>query len=129
MERDDFACTICGDDQNTLNVHHCYYGKRKDPWDYDNEHLITLCQTCHLDVEKKREEILKTMNWEIPIETLHRIATIGFSMNRCLFDSLAGGLSRIGDDEYLERRAHCFRDAANRLIEMAEELELEAIAQ
>ena len=30
-----------------LNVHHKYYVNGKNPWEYDDEALITLCQDCH----------------------------------------------------------------------------------
>lgn len=32
---------------NALNVHHRYYVDGKNPWEYDNDALITLCQDCH----------------------------------------------------------------------------------
>jgi hypothetical protein len=28
-------------------VHHTYYDGWKDPWDYDDESLRTLCENCH----------------------------------------------------------------------------------
>ena len=31
----------------SLNVHHRYYINGKNPWEYDNDALITLCQDCH----------------------------------------------------------------------------------
>lgn len=47
MERDDFQCTFCGDRTTTLNVHHKYYDKGKNPWEYPEESLLTLCEHCH----------------------------------------------------------------------------------
>ena len=47
MQRDDFHCTVCGDGENTLNVHHCYYEGGKPPWDYPDASLITICESCH----------------------------------------------------------------------------------
>lgn len=46
MERDEYACRQCGDSENTLNVHHCYYDD-KEPWDYESSSLLTLCEDCH----------------------------------------------------------------------------------
>jgi hypothetical protein len=54
FQRDNFICQDCGDNTNTLHVHHLKYEK-KDPWDYDNNDLITLCETCHKDREDKKE--------------------------------------------------------------------------
>jgi hypothetical protein len=46
LDRDDWACQSCGDSESTLHVHHKIY-KKCDPWDYPDEVLITLCETCH----------------------------------------------------------------------------------
>lgn len=46
FNRDGFVCFHCGDDKNTLHVHHeMYIGK--DPWDTPDELLTTLCEDCH----------------------------------------------------------------------------------
>ena len=47
MERDDFTCQECKNTEKTLHVHHKQYEKGKDPWDYLDENLITLCKDCH----------------------------------------------------------------------------------
>lgn len=51
MKRDKFCCTSCGDDEKTLNVHHCtVYRKDAKPWEYKNSELTTLCESCHEDI-------------------------------------------------------------------------------
>jgi hypothetical protein len=47
MERDDFRCQVCFDDEVTLNVHHGFYKKVNEPWDYPDSSLVTLCEDCH----------------------------------------------------------------------------------
>lgn len=47
MQRDEFFCHSCSDNQGTLNVHHLSYKKNYNLWDYDNSDLITLCEFCH----------------------------------------------------------------------------------
>ena len=59
MQRDDFKCQICGGGDKTLNVHHLYYDKNKDYWDYTDEGLITLCEDCH---EKEHGEYKDGLN-------------------------------------------------------------------
>lgn len=49
FSRDNFTCTKCGDDKNTLHVHHLKYSG--NPWDVSNESLITTCQRCHSLIE------------------------------------------------------------------------------
>jgi len=58
LERDNWFCQACFDDEETLHVHHTKYIKGRKVWDYDNDDLITYCNTCHqtvhelMDVEK-----------------------------------------------------------------------------
>lgn len=47
MERDEFMCQNCFDNESTLNVHHKYYIAGNKPWEYPDELLITLCKECH----------------------------------------------------------------------------------
>ena len=61
MERDGWECTNCGDKEKTLHVHHKKYLKGKDPWDYDNDLLETLCEPCH-EREGKKPGYVKEIN-------------------------------------------------------------------
>lgn len=47
FERDGWKCRACQDEKSTLHVHHLVYEKGKEPWDYDNAKLVTLCEECH----------------------------------------------------------------------------------
>lgn len=47
LERDKFTCTSCLSEDQTLHVHHLYYVKGAEPWDYPSSSLITLCHECH----------------------------------------------------------------------------------
>lgn len=42
-----FKCEDCKDDDETLTVHHSYYEKGKEPWEYPDESLHCLCSGCH----------------------------------------------------------------------------------
>jgi len=57
MQRDEFTCMVCGETESTLNVHHHYYDKGKDPWDYEDNALITMCEDCHESEKNRRKEI------------------------------------------------------------------------
>jgi hypothetical protein len=54
LERDEWHCQQCGNAKETLHVHHRYYEKGKEPWDYPLEALITLCEFCH---EGEKEQL------------------------------------------------------------------------
>lgn len=47
LNRDGFKCRLCSSTETTLHVHHLRYIRGRDPWDYGNASLITLCQDCH----------------------------------------------------------------------------------
>jgi len=53
LSRDDWTCQRCHDTQKTLHVHHIKYFNTKEPWEIDEDYLITLCSECH---EDEREE-------------------------------------------------------------------------
>lgn len=62
----DFACESCGDKDNTLHVHHPYYAKGKQPWEYDN--LVCLCERCHSNVEREMHYIAEVFAGMSPSE-------------------------------------------------------------
>lgn len=47
LERDKWTCLICDSKDKTLHVHHGYYKRGVDPWDYPDWSLKTLCSPCH----------------------------------------------------------------------------------
>lgn len=49
LERDMWSCRLCGDSISTLHVHHKKY--KGDPWDVNNDDLITYCKYCHSIIE------------------------------------------------------------------------------
>lgn len=60
--RDNYKCRYCGSEYN-LQVHHKYYNKYPNgvkvlSWDYPNDALITLCDSCHEKVHKTK--VIKT---------------------------------------------------------------------
>lgn len=56
FKRDKFKCKKCGDTDTQLHVHHKEYIDGNDPWEYDNKYLVTLCEDCHSQIERIKEE-------------------------------------------------------------------------
>ena len=46
LKRDNCTCQWCGSTHN-LQVHHHYYVWGREPWEYDDKALITVCRRCH----------------------------------------------------------------------------------
>lgn len=53
MEYAKFRCQICGAKHRTLNVHHSYYTRGKEPWQYPDGSLICICEVCHDKIHNK----------------------------------------------------------------------------
>lgn len=47
LERDNWQCQICSDEESNLQVHHRAYDKGIEPWDHLDDALVTLCEGCH----------------------------------------------------------------------------------
>ncbi len=52
LKRDNFQCQKCKS-KLSVQVHHKKYIMNKNPWDYPDEDLITLCRYCHKTEHKK----------------------------------------------------------------------------
>lgn len=50
MERDNWKCYNCDDEESTLNIHHKKYIKGRDPWEYPDKLLVTVCEKCHKEI-------------------------------------------------------------------------------
>lgn len=58
LQRDEFCCQLCNDKETELHVHHFYYEKGKNPWEYYNDGLVTYCKNCHFIVEKYKNLVV-----------------------------------------------------------------------
>lgn len=59
LERDGWKCRQCESEDRTLHVHHCYYIKGREPWEYAEELLFSLCENCHTYTEKINKLLCK----------------------------------------------------------------------
>jgi hypothetical protein len=58
MERAGFRCEMCGseDSKETLHIHHGYYRSKADLWDYPDDTLWCLCESCHEAAEANKQD-------------------------------------------------------------------------
>ena len=78
LELNGFECVNCGDDKSTLHVHHKFYRKGADPWDYSDNNLIVLCETCHSELHDAMLEVDRAIGSVLNKESLLRI--VGYAM-------------------------------------------------
>ena len=55
LEKARFECENCGDKEQTLHVHHIRYSKGANVWEYDDNELEVLCETCHAELHEHRD--------------------------------------------------------------------------
>lgn len=61
LERDNFTCQSCGDQDGIMQVHHEFYFDNTEPYDYPNSALVTLCKGCHEVEERNRKQTYKNL--------------------------------------------------------------------
>ncbi len=86
FQRDNWTCQACMNTEHTLHVHHKWYERGKEPWDYDMVALITLCADCHEQETFKRKEtedyLLAALKENfVPVEELQDLAVAFASAN------------------------------------------------
>lgn len=57
FKRDKWTCRICKSKDKTLSIHHRYYKKGAEPWEYPKKALVTLCEKCHKDLKERMKRI------------------------------------------------------------------------
>lgn len=73
LERDNRTCQECGDGTRVMHVHHRYYQWGLQPWEYDDEALMTLCAPCH-EWATAHTKILKAAIRKLAPSDLLRVA-------------------------------------------------------
>lgn len=92
LDREDFTCEWCQATNKTLHVHHGYYQKGLEPWEYNTNTLHCLCEDCHPEVQA------------LTTEAHHLFA----SLSHASFDTVLGFLRY--------RAAECREDEAARIV-------------
>jgi len=62
LELEGFSCECCGDVETTLHVHHNAYIKGRFVWEYSNDQLSVLCESCHSNTHQKIDELRNSLS-------------------------------------------------------------------
>lgn len=79
LQKADFKCTDCDDETSTLHVHHTEYVWGKNPWEYDPDTLVCLCEACHAEqIGENVKTILRGASYERTLRLSNLIESIAF---------------------------------------------------
>lgn len=67
LQRDNFCCQVCYDNETTLHVHHKRYVKGRMAWEYTDRELVTLCEQCH-GLEHEASDSFKELIAYLPVD-------------------------------------------------------------
>jgi hypothetical protein len=65
FERDQWTCQSCLATDKTLHVHHRFYRPDREPWEYEDIALITLCKDCHEFEPDELKQAIAVLLWLI----------------------------------------------------------------
>jgi hypothetical protein len=120
MELNNFTCSGCGETTKTLNVHHPFYEKDKEPWEYQNEILMCVCDDCHKYEHAIEEDIdyyvylMKTGGFLHPKSKLREVWF--------LLGMLAGAVTPVDDAIYIATDGAFARGVAKYFEKPVEEI-------
>lgn len=67
LNRDNWTCQTCLKTDKTLHVHHFYYKKGMQPWEYPPDALVTICADCHTIEHMKNLTPAEKEIWEYAV--------------------------------------------------------------
>jgi hypothetical protein len=124
LQRDEFMCKSCFaneesaaemEDTLTLHVHHMYYEGNRDPWDYPNESLVTLCSECH---DEQTKEFSNAAEWACLKAMKHKgFLVVDFKLLAKSFNSITADPRMIAFDYNWAIRQCIERYWVRRLVE------------
>lgn len=56
MQRAGWKCELCANAEENLQIHHKKYVSGYKPWDYENDLLMCLCESCHKLISGKNKQ-------------------------------------------------------------------------
>lgn len=75
LERAEFACECCGETESQLHVHHRQYFKGRKIWEYAENELEALCDSCHEEAHHRLDSV-KVLLSTLPVDAIDEIAAL-----------------------------------------------------
>lgn len=90
LDFDNWTCVDCSSSTKTLHVHHLFYLRDHEPWEYDPEDLVTLCDGCHERREAAMIHLRRSLRHQdaSDLEAVASLCWFGVSLSDCLHEML-----------------------------------------
>lgn len=84
LQAAEYQCERCFDDESQLHVHHKRYVKGRKIWEYQISELSVLCESCHEEAHKEKDEFNDLLA-ALPPDGLSDVIGIaaGYSVHVC----------------------------------------------
>ena len=80
LEGANWRCQHCGSDKNQLQVHHLWYFRFTDPWDYADSLYVVLCKDCHVERQEAETRLYSSIAIATRLMPGKRLDAIGASL-------------------------------------------------
>ena len=97
LSSSEFRCEACLNGDETLHVHHLKYDKGKDPWEYDDNWLVVLCESCHEEWHEARDMLTAAVAG-IPPAAIRQVAGYAFALSGMSPEFWRNGQQRLPAD-------------------------------
>ena len=108
LEYNAFQCQYCSEEDKQLHVHHPAYIKGREPWEYEKDELMVLCDKCHTnehhDISLLTEK-LNSIKLDVNLNSTCNMEILGlleayfhdgpFSIAICNNDFIAAGVGTV----------------------------------
>lgn len=111
-----WRCEECGDKNTTLHVHHVYYVKGRDVWNYSIDDLLVLCEDCHKFTHVVDDDIKRVLSevWLNPNFGIRSIQRICGYAEAVVQDG--PNYLRVLDDNYADGIADFYRKSTQEIL-------------
>lgn len=101
LEAAEWKCWSCESGTTNLQVHHQYYLRNTDPWDYEDDCYKVLCEDCHKTNQKSMETAHKFIARFHLILVLEEMSKASEDEQDSFFNIMAACLCRDGRPKLL----------------------------
>lgn len=120
LDRAGWKCELCGLQSNSMHVHHGYYRRGAQPWEYHKSTLHALCEFCHLAyVGCDMEDIGSTIA-RCDMRAINTLASVLRVVVRMLNERADEKLPTMQADRDRETNENSYADFAGMLADIPE---------